>query len=261
MPSSDKSLAVRIGGKAGVDKPWLVWLHGLFGSGDDWREVLPAFTDFPCLTVDLPGHGDSQAIDAGSLADVDGLFAATLARHGIRRYWLIGYSLGGRIAGHFATRGDTPPGLCGLIVEAAHPGLPPDERPAREEHDRAWAGRLRCEPLAQVLDDWYRQPPFADLDAAQRVAMAARRASNDPVRVAMLLEACTLARQPDMAAGLAALTLPFAFLCGERDAKFQALARRCGFPLHSIADAGHNAHAAQPAAFAATILDVLHRRN
>lgn len=261
MLASNDVLAARACGDLGADQPWLVWLHGLFGSGDDWREILPACAAYPCLTVDLPGHGASRAIDAASLAAVDALLAGTLAQREIRRYWLIGYSLGGRIACHFATRrGAGQPGLCGLIVEAAHPGLAAHERAARREHDHGWAQRLRQEPIARVLDDWYRQPVFADLDAAARAAMVARRSANDPARVAMLLEACTLADQPEMAAGLTALTLPFAFLCGERDLKFTALARRHGFPLQPIADAGHNAHAANPAGFAATLLAILNGR-
>lgn len=267
MPSSTNGarLAGRLGGTAAGGRPWLVWLHGLFGSGDDWQALLPGCAEFPCLTLDLPGHGRSRAIDAASLAEVDALLSASLQHHGIGRYWLIGYSLGGRIACYHATRGGggaPPAGLCGLIVEAAHPGLGDEaQRAARCAHDHGWAQRLRCEPLAQVLDDWYRQPLFADLDSAQRAAMVARRGDSDGARVAMLLEACSLGRQAELATGLNALTLPFAYLCGTRDAKFQDLARRHHFPLHLIGAAGHNAHAANPDEYAATLQQLLNRRN
>lgn len=269
MPSSTSGalLAGRLSGAPDGGRPWLVWLHGLFGSGEDWQALLPGCADFPCLTLDLPGHGGSQAIDVASLAEVDALLSATLQHHGIGRYWLIGYSLGGRIACHHATRGAggaPPAGLCGLIVEAAHPGLDDDaQRAARCAHDHGWAQRLRHESLAQVLDDWYRQPLFADLDSAQRAALVARCGGSgaNGARVAMLLEACSLGRQPDLAAHLAALSLPFAYLCGTRDVKFQDLARRHHFPLHLIGAAGHNAHAANPDEFAATLQQLLNRRN
>lgn len=261
----DTVLASQVSGAPAGERPWLVWLHGLFGRGDDWQALLPGCADFPCLTVDLPGHGASQAVDAASMAEVNALLAATLQQRGIGQYWLIGYSLGGRIASYHATQGGAgqpaPAGLCGLIVEAAHPGLAQaDQRTERLLHDHGWAQRLRHEPLAQVLDDWYRQPLFADVSPAQRTALVVRRSANQGARVAMLLEACSLGRQPALAGALTALALPFAFVCGTLDAKFQALAQQHHFPLHPIEQAGHNAHAANPAAFAATIHSLLNRR-
>jgi 2-succinyl-6-hydroxy-2,4-cyclohexadiene-1-carboxylate synthase len=258
-------LASQVSGAPAGQRPWLVWLHGLLGSGADWQALLPGFADYPCLTVDLPGHGASQVLNAASLAEVNTLLGATLQQRGIQHYWLIGYSLGGRIASYHATQGGAgqpaPAGLCGLIVEAAHPGLAQaDQRAERLLHDQGWAQRLRHEPLLQVLADWYQQPVFADLSPAQRTALVARRSANCGERVAMLLEACSLGRQPELAGALTALALPFAFVCGTRDAKFQALAQQHHFPLHPIDQAGHNAHAANPAAFSATIHSLLNRR-
>ena len=45
------------------DKPLLVFLHGLLGSGDDWSACHPYLEDFPRLCIDLPGHGQSRFID------------------------------------------------------------------------------------------------------------------------------------------------------------------------------------------------------
>lgn len=33
--------------------PWLVWLHGLLGSGEDWLPVAELCGDTPSLLVDL----------------------------------------------------------------------------------------------------------------------------------------------------------------------------------------------------------------
>ena len=39
----------------------LVLLHGFLGSGADWRQVLPGLQHhYRCVTVDLPGHGESS---------------------------------------------------------------------------------------------------------------------------------------------------------------------------------------------------------
>lgn len=40
----------------------ILFLHGLGSRGEDWRFQLPAFRDnYQVITVDLPGHGNSQA--------------------------------------------------------------------------------------------------------------------------------------------------------------------------------------------------------
>lgn len=242
-------------------KPWLVWLHGFLGNGDDWQAVTDQLADYPLLTVDLPGHGGSTGFSVRSMAEVNRLLTATLAAQGIHDYWLIGYSMGGRIAAYHATQtanGQPPQGLRGLILEGAHPGLPQEEQClGRWYHDRRWAERFRREPLADVLRDWYRQPVFADLNPTQRSELQQRRAANDGRALAMMLEGSSLGRQPQMGQPLRDLLLPFHYLCGETDLKFVTLARQHGYPLALIPQAGHNAHYGNPTAYAAQIRVIL----
>lgn len=242
-------------------KPWLVWLHGFLGNGDDWQAVTDQLVDYPLLTVDLPGHGGSSGFSVRSMAEVNRLLTATLAAQGIHDYWLIGYSMGGRIAAYHATQtanGQPPQGLRGLILEGAHPGLPQEEQClGRWYHDRRWAERFRREPMADVLRDWYRQPVFADLNPTQRSELQQRRAANDGRALAMMLEGSSLGRQPQMGQPLRDLLLPFHYLCGETDLKFVTLARQHGYPLALIPQAGHNAHYGNPTAYAAQIRAIL----
>ncbi|QTF10859.1 2-succinyl-6-hydroxy-2,4-cyclohexadiene-1-carboxylate synthase [Brenneria izadpanahii] len=247
---------------AGVSpsRPWLVCLHGLLGSGEDWRSITPFFHDRPLLLADLPGHGGSQdlTLDAGDgFAQVSRLLTATLRRQGIDAYWLLGYSLGGRIAMYHACCGRHD-GMQGLLVEGGNPGLTqPLQREERLLHDARWARRFRHEPIDMVLNDWYRQAVFADLNAAQRADLAARRRRNQGAAVANMLEATSLGRQPWLGERLRQLAFPFAYLCGDRDAKFQMLAKQYNLPLLSVAQAGHNAHLANPAEYAARILSFI----
>lgn len=231
-------------------QPWLVCLHGLLGSGEDWLPVLPFCRDWPVLLVDLPGHGASRTISATDFADVSRLLSETLREQGITRYWLLGYSLGGRIAMYHACNGQHD-GMLGLLVEGGHPGLAtPDLRTARIHHDARWAQRFRHEPLPEVLQDWYQQAVFADVDSVQREQLIARRSANHGASVAAMLEATSLGRQPFLADRLRHLSMPFMYLCGASDMKFQTLATQYGLPLLSVAQAGHNAHQANPTAYA-----------
>ncbi|QCT22171.1 2-succinyl-6-hydroxy-2,4-cyclohexadiene-1-carboxylate synthase [Jejubacter calystegiae] len=238
--------------------PWLVWLHGFLGSGEEWRPFMQSFPGWSQLWVDLPGHGGSAGIVVNGFDDVSARLAATLAYHGIARYWLVGYSLGGRVAMYHACLA-RPQGLQGLVVEGGNPGLEtPAARRERAENDARWAMRLRSEPLEQVLDDWYRQPVFRHLSAQQRAALVELRRRNDPRALAAMLEATSLSRQPYLVPQLKALTIPFYYLCGEQDAKFRALANRNTLPLRTIPGVGHNAHRENPQAFSATLSELLH---
>ena len=149
-------------------------------------------------------------------------------------------------------------GLCGLAVEGGHPGLQDDnQRLLRLRSDAVWAERFCSEPLAQVFADWYQQPVFASLDAGQRAALVALRSRNNGATLAAMLQATSLAAQADLRASLQARDFPFHYLCGERDAKFRAIAQTLAADLHLIHHAGHNAHRDNPAAVIACLAQIL----
>jgi 2-succinyl-6-hydroxy-2,4-cyclohexadiene-1-carboxylate synthase len=243
-------LVARVLQQGESDRPWLVWLHGLLGNNNEWRVIASRLSQWPSLAIDLPGHGDSALQRCENFADVSQQITATLQQHQIKNYWLVGYSLGGRIAMYHACYGDTS-GLQGVVVEGGNPGLESNElRSQRCEHDAAWATRFRTERIKKVLADWYQQPVFANLSPVHREALIAARADNHGPAVADMLEATSLGQQPWLVPQLQQLSLPLRVLCGENDHKFQTLTREAGLPLRIVPQAGHNAHLANPQDFA-----------
>jgi 2-succinyl-6-hydroxy-2,4-cyclohexadiene-1-carboxylate synthase len=238
-------------------KPTLVWLHGFLGSMADWQPVQQAFIDWPMLSVDLPGHGGSRDRRVSGFAELSEWLSATLRHHQIDHYWLIGYSLGGRVAMYYACRAALP-GLCGLVVEAGHPGLPDEaQRQARQARDRLWSSRFRDLPLSRVLEEWYRQPLFADLTGQQRSELIGCRSAGHGPSLAAMLCATSLSQQPNLLPELHQLTVPFNYLCGEWDSRFIQLAVASRLPLYTIPGAGHNAHRASPVAFSERLTQLL----
>ena len=237
-------------------KPWLVFLHGFSGDRREWQLPEACLDDYPRLYLDLPGHGSSASITVNDFSDVSRLLNRTLISYNILNYWLVGYSLGGRIAMYHACQ--RPDGLQGLIVEGAHPGLRDDqERASRRASDAHWAARFRHEPLEAVFADWYQQPVFASLTAAQRQELVALRSRNNGTTLAAMLQATSLAEQPDLRAALAECVVPFFYLYGERDEKFRAIARELPALGHEIPLAGHNAHRENPDAVAERLAQIL----
>ena len=108
-------------------RPYLVFLHEGLGSVSQWRDFpqrLCNATDCPGLVYDRLGHGRSSPLrhprtihfmHEYALCELPRLLAALLPE---RPYLLVGHSDGGSIALiHGAAR---PPGLIGIITEAAH---------------------------------------------------------------------------------------------------------------------------------------------
>ncbi len=88
--------------KAGeAELPWLVFLHGFSGRGEEWTAVGERLSRHSQLYIDLPGHGGSSAVYARDFNEVCSQLHATLISYNILKYWLVGYSLGGRIAMYY----------------------------------------------------------------------------------------------------------------------------------------------------------------
>ena len=242
-------------GKPGL--PWLVFLHGFSGDCHEWQEVGEAFADYSRLYVDLPGHGGSAAISVDGFDDVTDLLRKTLVSYNILDFWLVGYSLGGRVAMMAACQGLT--GLCkgARFVRFCDAFNIPLVTLVDVPGDRQWAQRFCTEPLTAVFADWYQQPVFASLNDDQRRELVVLRSNNNGATLAAMLEATSLAVQPDLRANLSARTFAFYYLCGERDSKFRALAAELAADCHVIPRAGHNAHRENPAGVIASLAQIL----
>jgi 2-succinyl-6-hydroxy-2,4-cyclohexadiene-1-carboxylate synthase len=83
----------------------------------------------------------------------------------------------------------------------------------------------------------------------------ALRSHNCGTSLAAMLEATSSPYSPICA--LRARRYPFHYLCGERDAKFRAIARDVAATTHIIHHAGHNAHRENPAAVVSCLAQFL----
>ncbi|WP_051488210.1 alpha/beta fold hydrolase [Salinivibrio socompensis] len=98
----------------------VVFLHGLLGSGQDWQGVTSRLTDCHWLCLDLPGHGDSVDCPSVDFATtVDAVRQICDQVWGNQSAYVVGYSLGARIAMHLATA--YPARWQGVLLEAGHP--------------------------------------------------------------------------------------------------------------------------------------------
>lgn len=83
----------------------LVILHGLFGSGANWRTVAQRLADrWQVVLPDLRNHGDSPHASTTRYLDIAGDTLELMDRLGLARAHLLGHSLGGKAAMLLASR-------------------------------------------------------------------------------------------------------------------------------------------------------------
>jgi len=106
--------------------PDLIILHGLFGSGDNWRSIAKGLSEhYRVHLLDLPNHGRSPWIDHQSYPAFAEAVADWIRDRGIEGHHLMGHSMGGKVAMQRAL-GEQNSGIDRLIiVDIAPRAYPP----------------------------------------------------------------------------------------------------------------------------------------
>jgi esterase len=79
--------------------PPLAILHGLFGSGRNWRSIAQQLAArYRVLAFDLRNHGASPWAEAMSYREMAQDLRASLHAHGVANTALLGHSMGGKVA-------------------------------------------------------------------------------------------------------------------------------------------------------------------
>lgn len=223
LPAVATALASESNGPATA--PVVLLLHGFMGSRLDWRPVAEILArTHRCIAVDLPGHGQSGAVEE-SLWTPEGCAAALAGLlEAVGGGSVVGYSLGGRLALQLAL--EYPRFVARAVIVSASPGIADTpSRQGRREEDERRARRLETLGLEPFLDSWYRQPLFAPLHEHPRFPeVLARRRRNDPLLLARSLRTMGAGSQRSLWADLPTLGAPLLLLAGERDDKYLSIA-------------------------------------
>lgn len=104
--------------------PDLVLLHGFTGHARSWDAFAAAMTDrYRVLALDQRGHGETQwaAPDAYGTTEMVADLQAFVRALGLRQYALVGLSMGGMVALHYA--GGRPVELARLVIVDIGPAI------------------------------------------------------------------------------------------------------------------------------------------
>lgn len=248
------------------DRPVILFLHGFLGSGEEWEETVSFLAkDYRCLMVDLPGHGKTASLNRQfdwGMKNAAAVVITLLNELTIEKCFLVGYSMGGRLALYLALHYQQH--FSKVVLESASPGLRTTaERQERIFRDNRLADQLENGDFEKFLTEWYRQPLFRDLQYHPRFReMFEKRLKNDPAGLAKSLREMGTGSQPSLWEKLPQNKIPLLLVVGEKDAKFRSIAdetaTRCpAATVKVIQSCGHNVHFEKPEIIAAEVINFL----
>ncbi len=243
----------------------IVCLHGFSEDASTWQslfdEVKKNKAQYAMYCIDLIGHGKSPRPHSIEYYAIDYLvdkIHATLqmAFSGKRKtpYVLLGYSLGGRVAMHYALKYTCE--LSAIILESSSFGI--------ADYAKRQERKIQDEELALVIEQqgieffekyWSNLTLFKSQQSLSdkiKQEIKTRRLQNDPRCLANILRMLGQGNLSYMANSFFALQLPKLYICGELDEKYLAVAQGLehkSIDVQMIAKAGHNTHLEQSTKF------------
>lgn len=239
--------------------PPLVVLHGLLGSSDNWQTLgLQWAAHRPVILVDQRNHGRSPHHPSHGYPDMVIDLLDTLDLLGVPRADILGHSMGGKTAMHFA---DRHAARCRslIVADMAPIAYPPHHTPLFEAMEALDLGGLtrRSEAETQL------SARIAEPGVLQFLLKGLYRA--EPARFAWRFNLPVLRRHlADMTGSLplGKLEMPALAIYGTRSdyvpgRGLEALNRHFTSLQLASLDAGHWLHAEHPAAFKSAVEDFL----
>lgn len=161
--------------KGNPQHPPLVFMHYLGGSAHTWLPVMEALSQhFYCISLDMPGFGDSAQCSPVSISVQAEAVRKTLNELGVSQPWLVGHSMTGKLVAVMALQ--TPKEVAGIILTAPSPLCPQpmtdqqfamqyEWQATREHASKFVAGShqktLTDDALKRTIDDVLRANPAA----------------------------------------------------------------------------------------------------
>jgi pimeloyl-ACP methyl ester carboxylesterase len=272
--NSSMPTTVRISARDGVALSYLDWngngetivfLHGGALTAHSWDLVCLGMRDrWRCLALDLRGHGDSGWADEYRVETAVEDIGALVAHHGAQRIHLVGNSLGGLVAAHYAA--SHPHTVASLTLVDVGPNVDFAATQSIRDYIEQTDG---LENFAAAVEAGMTVNPRIDREALEyRLRHSMREGADRRVywkqdRRRMSDYDYFLTKIAEIAQLAPAIKAHVLVARGARSRVFSdASARACAESFARgrwvrIEDSGHNIHEANPLAFVVTLRDFL----
>ena len=226
-------------------------LHGNLQQPDVWSALTQKLQlREPELQIQLVNLWDTLAADCWTWAETFcQMVQAMTAQQQDSRHYVLGYSLGGRLAWHALIA--SPELWAGAVIVSADTGmvnlLQKDQCLKR---DRTWAHRFLSEPWDDLLAQWDALPVFCG-----RPCTTPRPETEfDRQKIAYAFEAYSKGHMEDLTNAIRSLSMPITYITGGDDQRYcqlgKMLEQQCPtLNHHQLEQAGHRVPWEQPDAF------------
>lgn len=208
----------------------MIWaLHGFLGEPTDW--------DF--LSSSKITSVKTDQFSGQNLWEWASLFNTFIRDKKEKENFLLGYSLGGRMALHALL--ESPYLWKGAVIISSHTGLSsPEEKKKRYLMDQKWAEKFLQEGWDMLMEEWNAQPTL------KNDAPIGKRQSENYSRETLshILRSYSLGNQENLKERIEALNIPLLWVVGEKDEKYREIGQSLRFchphsSLHIIKGAYH----------------------
>lgn len=239
--------------------PTLLFLHGFLGSKEEWSDIADYLrASCQILAVDLPGHGKSLFEDPLSyqMETCAAIIINLLRSLKLENVYLVGYSMGGRLALHLAIHHHEF--FKQILLISTSPGIKEEqEKVTRIKNDSILARSLEQEDFNLFLERWYDAGLFSSLKIQPELLnqIMCNRKDNSPKHLARSLDHMGVGRQKPLWQQLSEIKIPLDVVVGTLDTKFVSIGKEmqsCNpstINLHLIENAGHVVHLENKPAF------------
>ncbi|MDT3697271.1 MAG: 2-succinyl-6-hydroxy-2,4-cyclohexadiene-1-carboxylate synthase [Ignavibacterium sp.] len=250
------------------NKKFIILLHGFTGSAEDWLPIIEQMpNNYNYVAIDLLGHGKSDSPSNSQSYSVDALIQQLkfikdkLTKE---KVFLIGYSMGGRLALNFSV--NYPEDVIGLVLESSTAGIKnDDERNKRYESDLKLVEYIESHSVEEFIELWSDQELFN----------TQRRFSNDKLKTlkkkkaaagktgyANSLRGFSTGIMPPVHGELKKIPFKVLLITGDLDSKFTGInariVKRFFKAKHKIVrNSGHNTHLEEPKRFIEIVTNYL----
>lgn len=187
----------------------LVFLHYYGGSSRTWQSVISQLPDhYRTVAIDHRGWGLSDTPKSGyRIADLASDAEGVIAALKLKRYILIGHSMGGKVAQLMASR--RPQGLEGLMLIAPSPPSP--MMLSKEDRDRLTSAYSSRESVEFVIDNVLTSRPLSPALREQVI--------EDSLSAGTEAKAAwpDIAMREDITSAVASINVPVRVISGELD--------------------------------------------
>ncbi|MBC1654432.1 2-succinyl-6-hydroxy-2,4-cyclohexadiene-1-carboxylate synthase [Listeria welshimeri] len=242
------------------EKPVLLMLHGFTGSNKTFQESITHLEEhFSIVAPDLLGHGKTDSPDEIARYSIERIvedLVTILQELKIMQCFVLGYSMGGRVATAFASA--HPEMVRGLILVSSSPGLAQkDLQESRVQADNRLADMLETEGIRSFVDYWEKLALFASQEVLSdelKKRIRLERLAQNPNGLAMSLRGMGTGKQPSYWNHLADFTVPVLLMTGSLDKKFEKIAQEMQQLIPNsthvtVQNAGHAVYLEQPNIF------------